>query len=429
MLNGPTCFTDDRLGSASAPRPLRKARSGLVALSLLALAGACRQDMHDQPKYKPLRESEFFADKRSARPLVEGTVARGTLREDAAFFTGKDAQGFVSELPVQADAAAARARPHRVPGLLLSLPRPHRPRRRHDRAARLQEAELVPRRPTAPDADRLLLRRDHDRLRRDAGLRGADRPRGPLGDRRLRADAAVQPVRAGLGGSRGQARRARPQPAAPLLPRSTTREPRAQRRARAAPEAEPRRGRSVPAGARRGLPARPRAVLPLVPARLPVLGRGRRGGSGPLHAQPPDGRTLGHRAAPLPRSGRAHLPGARARLRPDRARRLLALPVGEAGGVGGGRAAPGQGALPQRAVLPAAGGLLLRALERPRLPAQLLVADAGRRAERRAGRVAARAVGHRDRAAVPLGHRSHRSTGACRSRRTGSPPSTGCCSS
>ena len=73
-----------------------------LALAALALAGACRQDMHDQPKYKPLRESEIFADKRSSRPLVEGTIARGTLREDAAFFAGKDAQGgFVTELPVK----------------------------------------------------------------------------------------------------------------------------------------------------------------------------------------------------------------------------------------------------------------------------------------------------------------------------------------
>jgi len=72
----------------------------LLGLVLLASAAACRQDMHDQPKYRPLRESELFADKRSARPLVEGTVARGTLREDRAFFTGKTADGFVSEIPV-----------------------------------------------------------------------------------------------------------------------------------------------------------------------------------------------------------------------------------------------------------------------------------------------------------------------------------------
>jgi mono/diheme cytochrome c family protein len=49
----------------------------------------CRQDMHDQPKYVPLRESSFFTDARSARPLVEGTVARGHLRDDELLYTGK----------------------------------------------------------------------------------------------------------------------------------------------------------------------------------------------------------------------------------------------------------------------------------------------------------------------------------------------------
>jgi mono/diheme cytochrome c family protein len=45
--------------------------------------------MHDQPKYIPLRESAFFQDDRSARPLVEGTVARGQLHDDELLYTGK----------------------------------------------------------------------------------------------------------------------------------------------------------------------------------------------------------------------------------------------------------------------------------------------------------------------------------------------------
>ena len=56
--------------------------------ALLLLAG-CRQDMHDQPRFKPLQESDFFADLRSARAPVEGTVARGQLHEDSYFYTGK----------------------------------------------------------------------------------------------------------------------------------------------------------------------------------------------------------------------------------------------------------------------------------------------------------------------------------------------------
>src|SRR5439155_1354675 len=60
----------------------------LLMASFLPLA-ACRQDMHDQPRFKPLRESDFYADLRSARPPVEGTVARGQLHEDAYFYGGK----------------------------------------------------------------------------------------------------------------------------------------------------------------------------------------------------------------------------------------------------------------------------------------------------------------------------------------------------
>ncbi len=55
---------------------------------VLMLAG-CRQDMHDQPRYKPLAATDFFGDGRSARPEVEGTVARGKLHIDQAHYTGK----------------------------------------------------------------------------------------------------------------------------------------------------------------------------------------------------------------------------------------------------------------------------------------------------------------------------------------------------
>ncbi len=60
----------------------------LVLAGGLALAG-CRQDMHNQPKFIPLRESDFFADRRSERPLVEGTVARGDVERDDLLYTGK----------------------------------------------------------------------------------------------------------------------------------------------------------------------------------------------------------------------------------------------------------------------------------------------------------------------------------------------------
>jgi mono/diheme cytochrome c family protein len=79
-------------------------RRGAALVLLAAAVTACRQDMHDQPKYRPFRESDIFADKRSARPLVPGTVARGTLREDTVFYTGKVGNDFATEIPVKVTA-------------------------------------------------------------------------------------------------------------------------------------------------------------------------------------------------------------------------------------------------------------------------------------------------------------------------------------
>jgi len=76
-------------------------KTGLLWLflgSLLVIAG-CRQDMHDQPKFKPLRANSFFPDGRSARPLVAGVVARGTLQDDAHLYTGRVNDEFVTTFP------------------------------------------------------------------------------------------------------------------------------------------------------------------------------------------------------------------------------------------------------------------------------------------------------------------------------------------
>jgi mono/diheme cytochrome c family protein len=84
-----------------AKRMLRAA----ALLSTVLVAGACRQDMHDQPRYKAYAPSEFWGDDRSARPLPEGTVARGFLRADAAFYTGKEDGAFVASFPLAVDEA------------------------------------------------------------------------------------------------------------------------------------------------------------------------------------------------------------------------------------------------------------------------------------------------------------------------------------
>lgn len=74
----------------------------IAAVATLALAAAgCRNDMQDQPKYIPLRPSGFFADQRSARPLPEGSVARGRLRENTIFETGRGPDGqFTGAFPM-----------------------------------------------------------------------------------------------------------------------------------------------------------------------------------------------------------------------------------------------------------------------------------------------------------------------------------------
>lgn len=61
-----------------------------VIFGCLVLTAGCRQDMHDQPRYEALEASAFFPDHRSARPLVEGTVARGNLQADDHLYQGRE---------------------------------------------------------------------------------------------------------------------------------------------------------------------------------------------------------------------------------------------------------------------------------------------------------------------------------------------------
>lgn len=59
-------------------------------------------NMDIQEKYRPQGESRFFADSAAMRVPVPGTVARGDLREDAVYHTGKTADGeYVTVLPVE----------------------------------------------------------------------------------------------------------------------------------------------------------------------------------------------------------------------------------------------------------------------------------------------------------------------------------------
>ncbi len=58
-------------------------------------------NMDSQEKYKAQSESHFFVDGASMRAPVEGTVARGELREDDAYYRGKNTAGeFIASAPM-----------------------------------------------------------------------------------------------------------------------------------------------------------------------------------------------------------------------------------------------------------------------------------------------------------------------------------------
>ena len=86
-----------RIGSLSASSA--GLRVLLVVASSIALT-ACRQDMHDAPRYEPLEASAFFDNGGSARTLVANTVPRGYLREDEFLYTGRVSEQFANMFPM-----------------------------------------------------------------------------------------------------------------------------------------------------------------------------------------------------------------------------------------------------------------------------------------------------------------------------------------
>jgi mono/diheme cytochrome c family protein len=72
----------------------------ILAIALLSLIGCKRDDMADQPRGRPLRETKVFADETLARPLVPGTIARDQLpiRAARAAATQPEAKDFPTPL-------------------------------------------------------------------------------------------------------------------------------------------------------------------------------------------------------------------------------------------------------------------------------------------------------------------------------------------
>ena len=88
----------------------------LLLIILLIFAGCYRKKTSDKPpihlnpnmdhqeKYKAQSESEFFEDHSAMRQPVDGTAARGYLREDSEYYEGKNAKGeFVKKALVEID--------------------------------------------------------------------------------------------------------------------------------------------------------------------------------------------------------------------------------------------------------------------------------------------------------------------------------------
>ncbi|MBC8401315.1 MAG: cytochrome c [Candidatus Marinimicrobia bacterium] len=80
---------------------MRIIQTGIVILTIAALIGCSRgrtsekppvhlnPNMDTQQKYKPFRQSKFFVDGSAMRQPVTGTVARGDLRDNEVYYTGK----------------------------------------------------------------------------------------------------------------------------------------------------------------------------------------------------------------------------------------------------------------------------------------------------------------------------------------------------
>jgi cytochrome c5 len=72
----------------------------LLTAYCLLLSVSCRRDMQDQPKSIAYRESRFFKDGLSSRPLIEGTVPRGYLRAESELYLGKKPKTTPPQAPV-----------------------------------------------------------------------------------------------------------------------------------------------------------------------------------------------------------------------------------------------------------------------------------------------------------------------------------------
>lgn len=73
----------------------------ILLIGMLAPFGCKRDDMADQPRYDPLEPSQFFADGKSARPMVPGTVPRNRELPSAARFQAEASAQEMTAFPIE----------------------------------------------------------------------------------------------------------------------------------------------------------------------------------------------------------------------------------------------------------------------------------------------------------------------------------------
>ena len=78
---------------------MNKLLLGLLPVVASGTMVGCNTDMWRQPRHEPYDSSEFYADGQSTRPLVAGTIPRGHLREDGAYFTGAENGRYIDRFP------------------------------------------------------------------------------------------------------------------------------------------------------------------------------------------------------------------------------------------------------------------------------------------------------------------------------------------
>jgi hypothetical protein len=274
-----------RATSVIPPRPSRGSRSGrarpsrprraLAAALLVLFSAGCRQDMHDQPKYRAARGSSFFADGALSRPLVPGTVARGRSRGRALPLHRQGRRRVPWPRSRSKVTAELLARGRERYDIFCSPCHGRPARRRHDRAARFKQPGLLPRRPLRQAPIGYFF----DVITNGFGVMPTTRPRCRPEDRwaivayvralQLSQNAASRTCR-----RRPSSTRARREPLpAHDLGDTLRRDPDNPLRRSWSGPASPSAWSALGArGSARRLRST-RAVLPLVPLRLPVLGR------------------------------------------------------------------------------------------------------------------------------------------------------------